>query len=146
MLRLAGLWEAMSAVSMNPCWPSRSKKVSPRSTIRSPSRSGPAGAAAVPTVLRWRLCPGPITRPPWVPVVPVAVALAVQAAPRPFQAVVLHLLQLMVVVVVRSIPVLVLLGVLCVPVAHLTAHRLFKRKRDELNAARMKAHSSDTQK
>jgi len=42
--------------------------------------------------------------------------------------------------------VLVLLGVLCVPVAHLTAHRLFKRKRDELNAARMKAHSSDTQK
>jgi hypothetical protein len=42
--------------------------------------------------------------------------------------------------------VLVLLGVLCVPVAHLTAHRLFKRKRDELNAARMKASSGTTQK
>ena len=37
--------------------------------------------------------------------------------------------------------VLVLLGVLCVPIAHLTAHRLFKRTRDELNAARIKAAS-----
>lgn len=35
--------------------------------------------------------------------------------------------------------VLVLLGVLCVPIAHLTAHRLFKRKRDERNATRLKA-------
>ncbi len=35
--------------------------------------------------------------------------------------------------------VLVLLGVLCVPIAHLTAHRLFKNKRDALNAARAKA-------
>lgn len=42
--------------------------------------------------------------------------------------------------------VLVLLGVLCVPVAHLAAHRLFKRKRDALNAARLKADSTDTQK
>ena len=32
--------------------------------------------------------------------------------------------------------VLVLLGVLCVPVAHLTAHRLFKNRRDQLNAQR----------
>jgi predicted CXXCH cytochrome family protein len=35
--------------------------------------------------------------------------------------------------------VLVLLGVLCVPIAHLTAHRLFKTKRDQLNARRGKA-------
>ena len=35
--------------------------------------------------------------------------------------------------------VLVLLGVLCVPIAHLTAHRLFKTKRDQLNAERAKA-------
>ena len=46
--------------------------------------------------------------------------------------------------------VLVLLGVLCVPIAHLTAHRLFKRKRDELNAARIKAaaqtHKGATEK
>lgn len=32
--------------------------------------------------------------------------------------------------------VLVLLGVACVPIAHLTAHRLFKKKRDALKAAR----------
>ncbi|MDR3368971.1 cytochrome c3 family protein [Rhodoferax sp.] len=35
--------------------------------------------------------------------------------------------------------VLVLLGVLCVPIAHLTAHRLFKTKRDQLNAERARA-------
>lgn len=34
--------------------------------------------------------------------------------------------------------VLVLLGVLCVPIAHLTAHRLFKTRRDQLNAQRAK--------
>jgi hypothetical protein len=35
--------------------------------------------------------------------------------------------------------ILVILGVLCVPIAHLTAHRLFKAKRDRLNAERNKA-------
>lgn len=35
--------------------------------------------------------------------------------------------------------VLVILGVLCVPVAHLTAHRLFKAKRDKLLAERQQA-------
>ena len=34
--------------------------------------------------------------------------------------------------------VLVLLGVLCVPIAHLTAHRLFKTRRDQLNVQRAK--------
>ncbi len=46
--------------------------------------------------------------------------------------------------------VLVLLGVLCVPIAHLTAHRLFKAKRDQRNAERQKAsaqaHSDATKK
>jgi hypothetical protein len=37
--------------------------------------------------------------------------------------------------------VLVLLGVLCVPVAHLTAHRLFKAKREQLKAERNKEPS-----
>jgi hypothetical protein len=35
--------------------------------------------------------------------------------------------------------VLVILGVLCVPIAHLTAHRLFKAKRDKLQAERQQA-------
>jgi hypothetical protein len=35
--------------------------------------------------------------------------------------------------------VLVLLGVLCVPLAHMTAHRLFKNRRDQRNAERQKA-------
>ena len=35
--------------------------------------------------------------------------------------------------------VLVILGVLCVPIAHLTAHRLFKAKRDKLEAERQQA-------
>ncbi len=37
--------------------------------------------------------------------------------------------------------VLVLLGVLCVPIAHLAAHRLFKAKRDQRNAERQKANA-----
>jgi hypothetical protein len=35
--------------------------------------------------------------------------------------------------------VLVILGVLCLPVAHMTAHRLFKAKRDKLQAQRQQA-------
>lgn len=35
--------------------------------------------------------------------------------------------------------VLVILGVLCLPIAHLTAHRLFKAKRDKLQAERQQA-------
>jgi hypothetical protein len=38
--------------------------------------------------------------------------------------------------------ILVILGVLCVPIAHLTAHRLFKTKRDQRNAERKKASSA----
>ena len=37
--------------------------------------------------------------------------------------------------------VLVLLGVLCVPIAHLTANRLFKGKREQLKAASNKDQS-----
>jgi len=39
--------------------------------------------------------------------------------------------------------VLVLLGMLCVPIGHLTAHRLFKAKRDRLNAERAKSGAHD---
>ena len=44
--------------------------------------------------------------------------------------------------------VLVLLGVLCVPVGHYTVHRLFKAKRDQLNAerARTSGHAANDHK
>lgn len=41
--------------------------------------------------------------------------------------------------------VLVVLGVLVVPIGHMTAHRLFKRQRDERNAKRKNASAKSTQ-